>query len=115
MKLTSSTGLTMADVTEWIRHGESVGRSVYEEGHDEALWRDEKWVVDDELQEWRRGSSRPPMTLGDIEEFVRELRDWRRVVRDPTILLDVTLWASKSKGLLPIVPTREEIVTLIRK
>lgn len=113
VKLVSSTGLKVADITEWMRHGESVGRSIYEEGHDEALWRDEKWVFDEELQEWRRGSSRPPMTMSDLEEFVRELRGWRRVVCDPTFLLDVTLWASESMGLLPIVPTAEEIGAVI--
>lgn len=107
VKLASSAGLTMADVVEWMRRGESVGRSIYEEGHDEALWRDEKWVFDDDVQEWRRGSSRPPMTLSDLGEFVRELRGWRRVVCDPTFLLDVTLWASASKGLLPTVSMAE--------
>jgi len=115
VKLVSSMGLKIADITEWIRHGESIGRSIYEEGHDEALWRDEKWVFDDELQEWRRGSSRPPMTLSDLEELARKLRGWRRVVCDPTFLLDVTLWASELKGLLPIVPTAEEIAAVIRK
>ena len=114
VKLVCSTGLKIADVVDWMRHGKSIGRNIYEEGHDKALG-GEKWVFDNVLQEHRKVPSPPPVPLRDLEECVQELRGWGHVVCDPTFKLDITLWASASRGLLPIVPMAEELRRVIKR
>jgi hypothetical protein len=115
-KIECNTGLRIEDVVEGLGRGEAGYHSVPEE-LEYVMIDGSRFDADEKGDSRGVGEARGQLiTLGGVNRNTsRGPHRWWCVARNPTVELDIILTASASPGLLPIVPTAEEVSAVLRR
>lgn len=115
-KIECNTGLRIEDVVEGLGRGEAGYHGIHED-LEYVMIDGSRFDADEGEVSCGGGEPRGQLiTLGGVNRNTsRGPHRWWCVARNPTVELDIVLTASASPGLLPIVPTAEEVSAVFRR
>jgi hypothetical protein len=115
-KIECNTGLRIGDIVEGLGRGEAGYHGVHEDLED-VMVDGSRFDANEEGVSCGGGETRGELiTLGGVNRNTsRGPHRWWCISHNPTVELDIILTASASPGLLPIVPTAEEVSAVLRR